>query len=123
MPECGQPTTPGLTYANSIIASSVIMQLSSANIMGQSSGSSRRVAVSGSREAFVSAESDVRTRTAEASAGAAHRILSGQRTSPAGSSDPKRVVSSGRNVSHVKNYDTALKGMEGLQLENDERNQ
>jgi len=94
------------------------MQLSSANVLGQSSGSSRRVAVSGSRDAFVGTESDIRTRTAEASPGVAHRGLSGQRSSPIGSSDPKRVVASGRNV---KNYDSVLRGMEGLQLENEER--
>ena len=97
------------------------MQLSSANILGQSSGSSRRVAVSSSRDAFVGAESDVRARNAEASPGAAHRITTGQRSSPVGSSDPKRVVSSGRNASHAKNYDSAVRGMESLQLENDER--
>ena len=109
------------TFSDLIISSSMNMQLSSANVLGQSSGSSRRAAVSSSRDAFVGAESDIRTRTAEASPGAAHRALSGQRSSPIGSSDPKRVVSSGRNASHVKNYDTALRGMEGLQLENDER--
>ncbi|XP_027333476.1 casein kinase 1-like protein 1 isoform X2 [Abrus precatorius] len=107
---------------NLVTNNSVIKDvLSSANVLGQSSGSSRRVAVSSSRDAFVGAESDVRTRAAEASPGAAHRGLSGQRSSPIGSSDPKRVVSSARNASHVKNYDTALRGMEGLQLENDER--
>ncbi|BAT76832.1 hypothetical protein LR48_Vigan07g142900 [Vigna angularis] len=100
----------------------ILNTLSSANVLGQSSGSSRRVAVSGSRDAFVGTESDIRTRTAEASSGVAHRGLSGQRSSPIGSSDPKRVVSSGRNASHVKNYDSVLlRGMEGLQLENDER--
>ncbi|XP_061347715.1 casein kinase 1-like protein 1 isoform X1 [Gastrolobium bilobum] len=93
--------------------------LSSANILGQSSGSSRRVAVSSSRDAFV--DSDLRTRTTDASPVAAHRISSGQRSSPVGSSDPKRGVSSGRNASHVKNYETTVKGIEGLQLENDER--
>lgn len=112
---------PYLCFPNSIIASFVIMQLSSANVLGQSSGSSRRVAVSSSRDAFVGTESDVRTRTAEASPGAAHRILGGQRSSPIGSSDLKRVAPSGRNASHAKNYDTALRGLEGLQLENDER--
>lgn len=108
-------------FANSIFASSVIMQLSSANVLGQSSGSSRRVAVSSSRDAFVGAESEVRTRTAEASPGAAHRILGGQRSSPIGSSDPKRVAPVGRSASQAKNYDSALRGMEGLQLETDER--
>lgn len=96
------------------------MQLSSTNVLGQSSGSSRRVAVSSSRDALVGADSDLRPRAAEASHGAAHRISSGQRSSPIGSSDPKIVTSSGRNASHVKNYETAVKGIEGLQLENDE---
>ena len=98
------------------------MQLSNSNVLGQSSGSSRRVAVSSSRDAFVGAESDVRTRTAEASPGAAaHRILSGQRSSPIGSSDPQRVSRAGRNASQANNYESALRGMDGLQLENDER--
>ncbi|KAK7303975.1 hypothetical protein RJT34_14927 [Clitoria ternatea] len=86
--------------------------LSSANIMGQSSGS-RRVTVSGSRDTF--ADSDLRSRTTDAVPGTVHR------TSAMGSSDPKKVAASGRNVSHVKNYETAVKGIEGLQLENDER--
>jgi casein kinase 1 len=107
-------------FANAVIASSVIVQLSSSNALGQSSGS-RRVAVSSSRDAFIGAESDVRTRTAEASPGVAHRILGGQRSSPIGSSDPQRVSRAGRNASQANNYESALRGMEGLQLENDER--
>ncbi|CAJ2649901.1 unnamed protein product [Trifolium pratense] len=95
-------------------------QLSSSNALGQSSGS-RRVAVSSSRDAFTGAESDIRTRTAEASPGAAHRILGGQRSSPIGSSDPQRLSRAGRNASQANNYESALRGMEGLQLENDER--
>jgi len=115
-------TSLAFAFVNAIIASYVIMQLSSSNVLGQSSGSSRRVAVSSSRDAFVGAESDVRTRTAEASPGAAaHRILSGQRSSPIGSSDPQRVSRAGRNASQANNYESALRGMEGLQLENDER--
>lgn len=97
------------------------MQMSgAANMLGQSSGSSRRAAVSSSREAFAGGESDIRSRTVEASPGAAHRISSGHRNSPLGTSDQKRI-SSTRNASHVKNYETAVRGMEGLQLENDER--
>jgi casein kinase 1 len=107
-------------FANALLASSVIVQLSSSNALGQSSGS-RRVAVSSSRDAFIGAESDVRTRTAEASPGVAHRILGGQRSSPIGSSDPQRVSRAGRNASQASNYESALRGMEGLQLENDER--
>lgn len=96
------------------------MQLSGANVLGQSSGTSRRVAVSSSREAFAGGESDLRTRTTEASPGAAHRISSVHRNSPLGTSDPKRM-SSARNASQAKNYETAVRGIEGLQLENDER--
>ncbi|TKY72817.1 Casein kinase I isoform delta [Spatholobus suberectus] len=75
--------------------------LSSTNILGQSSGS-RRVA---GRDAFVGADLDLRTRTTEANPGTARR----------------KFGSSGRNATHVKNYETAVKGIEGLQLENDER--
>ena len=95
----------------------MVIQLSSANILGQSSGS-RRVAVSSSRDAFVGGESDLRTHTTEANPGAAHR--SGQRSSPIGSSEPKRM-SSVRNAPHAKNYETAIRGIEGLQLENDQK--
>ncbi|CAK8535308.1 unnamed protein product [Lathyrus sativus] len=120
--EEGQP--PGLVSVDSSrrrMSGPVLNTLSSANVLGQSNGSSRRVAVSSSRDAFVGAESDVRTRTAEASPGAAHRILGGQRSSPIGSSDPQRVTRAGRNASHANNYESALRGMDGLQLENDER--
>ncbi|KAL2327223.1 hypothetical protein Fmac_020650 [Flemingia macrophylla] len=57
-------------------------------------GSSRRVAVSSSRDAFVGTE---------ANPGTACRMAPG------------------RNASHVKNYETAVKGIEGLHLESDDR--
>ncbi|KAF7806743.1 casein kinase 1-like protein 1 [Senna tora] len=77
------------------------MQLSrGANILGLPGGSSRQVAVSSSRDAFVGGD--------------------GQRSSPIGASDSKRV-SSARHASHAKNYETTMKGIESLQLENDER--
>ncbi|XP_058756236.1 casein kinase 1-like protein 1 [Vicia villosa] len=120
--EEGQP--PGFVSVDSSrrrMSGPILNTLSSANVLGQSSGSSRRVAVSNSRDAFVGAESDVRTRTAEASPGAAHRILAGQRSSPIGSSDPQRVTRAGRNASQANNYESALRGMDGLQLENEER--
>ncbi|GMY36329.1 casein kinase 1-like protein 1 [Fagus crenata] len=89
----------------------------SSNILGRPSGSSRRAAVSSSRDAFVESESDPHhSRTTEASPGAARRISSGQRSSPVGSSDPRRT-SSGRNTTHPRNYETALKGIETLQLD------
>ena len=89
--------------------------------MGQSGGSSsRRVAVSSSRNAFAGSEVDPQhSRTTDASPGALHKISSRQR-SPVESADPKRTLS-GRNTSHVKNYEAALKGIEGLQFENNER--
>ncbi|CAK8564029.1 unnamed protein product [Lathyrus sativus] len=99
----------------------VLNTQSSANVLGQSSGSSRRVAVSSSRDAFVGAESDVRTRTAEASPGAAHRTFGGQRGSSIGSSDPQRAIRAVRNASQSNNYESSVRRMEGLRLENDER--
>ncbi|KAI4344535.1 hypothetical protein L6164_011750 [Bauhinia variegata] len=116
--EDGRP--PGLVSVDSSrrrMSGPILNSLTSPIVLGQSSGS-RRVAVSGSRDAFAGGESDIRTRATEASPGAAHRISSGQRGSPIVSSDPKRMAS-GRNA--VKNYETALKGIESLQLENDER--
>ncbi|GKV11953.1 hypothetical protein SLEP1_g23163 [Rubroshorea leprosula] len=72
---------------------------------GQSGGSSRRVSVPGSRDAFAGSEFDPqRSRTTDASPGAGQKVSSRQRASPG-----------------VKNYEAAVKGMEGLHLENDER--
>lgn len=79
-----------------------IMQLSRPNVLGQSSGS-RRAAVSSRRDAFVGSDLDLRTRSTGANPGTAIK------------------TSSARNASHVKNYETAIKGIEGLQLENDEK--
>ncbi|XP_028751497.1 casein kinase 1-like protein 12 [Neltuma alba] len=112
--------TPGLVSMDSVrrrMSGPILNSSPSNNILGQSSGSSRRVA---GRDAFVGGESDPRTRATEASPGAAHRITSGHRSSPLIASDAKRI-SSGRNASHVKNYESAVRGIESLQLENDER--
>ncbi|KAI4335276.1 hypothetical protein L6164_013938 [Bauhinia variegata] len=119
--EEGRP--PGLVSVDSTrrrMSGPILNSLSGTHVLGQTSGSSRRVAVSSSRDAFPGGESDLRTRTTEASPGTAHRISSGQRSSPIGSSDPKRMAS-GKNAANAKNYETALKGIESLQLENDER--
>ncbi|XP_044470887.1 casein kinase 1-like protein 1 [Mangifera indica] len=96
--------------------------LSSSYVVGRSGGSSRRAAaVSSSRDAFAGTEADhQRSRTTDASPGAVHRISSAQRSSPVGSSDPKRS-SSGRNTTHIKTYETTLKGIEGLHFDGDER--
>ncbi|KAF5743064.1 casein kinase I isoform delta-like [Tripterygium wilfordii] len=91
----------------------------SSNIVGRSSGSLRRPAVSSSRDAFVGSESDPqRSSTMEASPAALHRVSSGQ--SPVGSSDP-RHPSSGKTTSHTKNYETTLKGIESLHFDGDDR--
>ncbi|KAK3210456.1 hypothetical protein Dsin_015162 [Dipteronia sinensis] len=98
--------------------------VSSSNFLGRSAGGSSRraaAAVSSSRDAFIGSESDPqRSRTTEASPGAMHRISSGQRSSPVGSAEHKRTTS-GRNTSHIKNYETTLKGIEGLHFDSDER--
>ncbi|TYI17291.1 hypothetical protein ES332_A07G013400v1 [Gossypium tomentosum] len=91
------------------------------HFIGQSGGSSsRQVGVSSSRDAFAGSDVDPqRSRTAYASPGALQKNSSRQR-SPIDSADPKRSMSA-RNTSHVKNYEAALKGIEGLQFESDER--
>ncbi|KAL6221991.1 hypothetical protein ACLB2K_005383 [Fragaria x ananassa] len=107
---------------NSIATDSAITRennlLSNPNMMGRSSGSSRRPAVSSSREGFGRSESEHRVRTNDASPGTGHRISSGQRSSPVESSDPTRT---GRHSSQIRNYGTAIRGLEGLQLDHEER--
>ncbi|KAK8654722.1 hypothetical protein V6N13_107324 [Hibiscus sabdariffa] len=90
--------------------------------VGQSGGSSsRRVAVSSSRDAFAGSEVDPqRPRAAYASPGALQKSSSRQRSPVESAADPKRTMSA-RNTAHVKNYEAALKGIEGLQFESDER--
>ncbi|XP_058073934.1 casein kinase 1-like protein 2 [Magnolia sinica] len=95
--------------------------LSSSTFLGRSSGSSRRAAVSSSRDAIVGSEADhSRSRTTEASPGGFRKVVSAQRSSPVGSSEPKRS-SSGRNASNIKNYESTLKGMECLNFDTEER--
>ncbi|KAK1312252.1 Casein kinase I isoform delta-like [Acorus calamus] len=101
---------------------------SNPNFLGRSSGSSRRAAVSSSRD-VMTGSSDVdmmtRPRTTDASPGAAFRkISSGQRSSPvSGSAEQPKRSSSGRNntSSNIKNYESTLKGIECLNFDTDER--
>ncbi|XVE51916.1 hypothetical protein DITRI_Ditri02bG0078800 [Diplodiscus trichospermus] len=96
-------------------------KLSASNFL-LSSGSSRRAAVSSSRDAAITV-SDLepsRLRSIDASAGPIPRISSGQRSSPVLSSENKRS-SSGRNISNVKNIESALRGIESLHFSNNER--
>lgn len=101
----------------------LILQLSNSTFFGRSSGTLRRPAVSGSRETFTLANDSepTRSRTPEASPATVNKISSGQRTSPLGGSlDPKHT-SSGRNNSSIKNYDSAIKGIESLHFDDEER--
>jgi casein kinase 1 len=62
-----------------------------------------------------------RSRTTDASPGAFRRISGPQRSSPpVDSAEPKRS-SSARHSSNPKNYESALKGIEGLNFDGDER--
>ncbi|KAK9142306.1 hypothetical protein Syun_011706 [Stephania yunnanensis] len=108
--------------AESAGAKDAMIQTSTSNFLGRSSGSSRRAAISSSRDALIGSDSDPsRPRTTEASPGAFRKISSTQRSSPVGSSEPKRT-SSGRNIStNMKTFESTLKGIESLSFDNDER--
>ncbi|XP_030526254.1 casein kinase 1-like protein 2 [Rhodamnia argentea] len=86
-----------------------------------SSGSSRRVAVSSSREAVISGkESDPSgLHTADMNPGAFQKFPSGQRSSPIASSEQNRP--SGKSASNTKNLESTLKGIESLHFNNDEK--
>ncbi|XP_020251202.1 casein kinase 1-like protein 2 isoform X1 [Asparagus officinalis] len=94
--------------------------LSSSAFLGRSSGSSRRAAVSSSRDAMMSETELSRPRTSEASPGTFHKLSSAQRSSPAVSGEQHRHSSSGRLPS-TKNYESTLKGIESLNFDNNEK--
>ncbi|CAA0832137.1 casein kinase 1-like protein 2 [Striga hermonthica] len=97
----------------------VSKELSNSNTF-QQIGSSRRLAVSNSREAEIPS-SDIEPSQARATE-FLHRnpIAAAQRSSPVVSSDHKRSAST-RNLPNVRNFDSTLKGMESLNFGNDER--
>ncbi|KAG6496729.1 hypothetical protein ZIOFF_044599 [Zingiber officinale] len=97
-------------------AASKDAMVSDSTFMGWSSGSSRRLAVSGGRDMVGTDADQSRTRTAEASPVTYHKVSSGQRSSPIVSS------TSGRKPSAIKNYESALKGIEGLHFDSKEKN-
>uniref|UniRef100_A0A1D1YGL0 non-specific serine/threonine protein kinase n=1 Tax=Anthurium amnicola TaxID=1678845 RepID=A0A1D1YGL0_9ARAE len=101
-------------------AASKEAMLSSSTFLGRSSGSSRRAAVSSSRDVMMGSEVDPsRARATEASPGGFHKVSSAQRSSPVGSAEPKH--SSGRHPSNIKNYESTLKGIESLNIDGDDR--
>ncbi|KAL7191154.1 hypothetical protein ACSBR2_023258 [Camellia fascicularis] len=89
--------------------------LSSSNFL-RSSGSTRRPAVSSSRDpAMVGSEADPsHVRSTDVSPGPVRKISSAaQSSSVLSAADQKRTASS-RNTSNVKNFESTLKGIEGL---------
>ncbi|KAL6996305.1 Casein kinase 1-like protein 2 [Sarracenia purpurea var. burkii] len=115
----------GLSKQKNPVANDSLMSkdpmLSSSNFL-RSSASSRRPAVSSSRDpVIIGSDSDPsRVRTTDASPGALRKISSAAErgSSPVLSSDPKN----GRNAStNIKNFESTLKGIEGLHFNSDER--
>ncbi|KAG0492106.1 hypothetical protein HPP92_005208 [Vanilla planifolia] len=105
--------------------------LSSSTFLGRPSSSSRHAVVSSSRDLTVGSETDPsRSRTTDASPGAfratdvsplGFRRTSGAlRSPPLASAEPGRS-SSGRHQSNMRNYESTLKGIEGLNFDNDEK--
>lgn len=89
------------------------MQLSGTTFVRQSSGSSRRAAISSSRDAAMFGNETDTSR----------KVPNAQRSSHVGASsaaDP-RPSSSGRQPPNIKGYESTLKGIESLNFENDER--
>ncbi|KAJ6794626.1 casein kinase 1-like protein 2 isoform X1 [Iris pallida] len=99
--------------------------LSSSTFLGRSGGSSRRAAVSSSRDftGVVSGEvtdpsSQSRGRiTSDASPGVLRKVTSSQRTSPHVSAEQKRISS----ARHSSNMESTLKGIEGLNFDKEEK--
>lgn len=96
------------------------MQLSSSNFP-RTLGSTRRGAVSSSRDAAVFSETMTSHHPlgVDASPAALRKISGAQKGSAITSSEHNRT-SSGRNTSNIKNLESTLRGIEGLSF-NDER--
>ncbi|MED6197024.1 hypothetical protein PIB30_052876 [Stylosanthes scabra] len=92
--------------------------LSSSNFF-RSSGSTRRAAFSGGREAVGSGTEQSRSQTLDASPVALRKISDAQKNSPVISSEQNRA-SSGITTSNIRNFESTLRGFENLNL-NEER--
>ena len=93
--------------------------LSSSNFF-RSSGSTRRVAFSGGREAAVGSGTEhSRSQTLDANPGALRKISGAQKNSPIISSEHTRAPS-GIATSNIRNFESTLRGFENLNL-NEER--
>lgn len=94
-------------------------QLSSSNFL-RSSGPSRRPAISSSREAVIVRSDTDPTRSRTTDVSPAVKISSVQRSLPIASSEQKHP-SSGRNSSNIKTFESALRGIESLRFNKEER--
>ncbi|RZS11711.1 hypothetical protein BHM03_00043077 [Ensete ventricosum] len=94
---------------------------SSSAFLGRSSGSSRRAAVSSSRDMLGTEADQTRSRTAEAGPGTFHKVSSAQQSSPISSAEHKHT--SGRNSFTIKNYESTLRGIEAFNFDSKERDQ
>eukprot|EP00252_Welwitschia_mirabilis_P023604 TRINITY_DN671_c0_g2_i1.p1 TRINITY_DN671_c0_g2~~TRINITY_DN671_c0_g2_i1.p1 ORF type:complete len:533 (+),score=107.95 TRINITY_DN671_c0_g2_i1:496-2094(+) len=82
-------------------------------------GTPRRAGASSSRQAIIS-EADSSHPHANESSPVQLRSAAGQRSSPVGSADPRQSLSS-RMMPGSRNYEVALKGMEGLSFDMEKR--
>ncbi|KAI3850223.1 hypothetical protein MKX03_010376, partial [Papaver bracteatum] len=95
--------------------------LSSSNLLGKTSGSASRPAISSSRDAIIGLKSTdpSHLRTTEASPGAFRRVTDAQRCSPIRSVETPKNTSSHKTRFNVKNYESVLKGIESLHVDKD----
>ncbi|KAL6597896.1 hypothetical protein ACP70R_037689 [Stipagrostis hirtigluma subsp. patula] len=93
----------------------------SSTFMGRSSGSLRRPAVSSSRDLQTSEAEPSRSRTSDASPGTLQRNAPPRRTSQMLDYSDPRNSSSGRHVSNTKNYESTLRGIQGLNFDANDR--
>ncbi|KAI3892533.1 hypothetical protein MKW92_024396, partial [Papaver armeniacum] len=123
------PQSPMITPPSRTPVSDSVLQwfpfdiLSSSNLLGQTSGSSSRPAISSSRDAIIGLKSTdpSHLRTTEASPGAFHRVTDAQRCSPIGSVETPKHTSSHKTSFKVKTYESVLKGIESLHVDKDEK--
>lgn len=92
---------------------------SSSTLLGGSSGSLRRPAVSSSR--IPTSDAEPRSRTPDASLGAFQRNALPRRTSQTLEYSDPRLSSSGRLMPNTKKYESTLRGIQGLQFDANDR--
>ncbi|KAL5221880.1 hypothetical protein ABZP36_026593 [Zizania latifolia] len=102
------------------LSSSKDALFSSSTILGRSSGSSRRPVVSSNRELQSSEAEPSRSRTPDASPGTFQRSVPPRRSSQMLDYSDPRYSSSGRHASS-KNYESTIRGIQGLNFDADDK--